>query len=112
MSLFDHTIMHSVVVSHTSIEARTKFQLSIRFWRNDIKFQALRAVKTTGPTWALTFGLALRHAPEVVGITEAAAVKEMRALLTPAVIVIARQQASAGAGGLRQMTRGLIVWGE
>lgn len=85
---------------------------SSAYFFGEITSNFRQGVETTGPTWALALGLALRHAPEVVGITEAAAVKEMLALLTPAVIVIAWQQASAGAGGLRQMTRGLIVWEE
>lgn len=53
--------------------------------------------------------LAVGHAPEVVGVAEAAAVVEMSALLRLAVEEEALHQTSAGARGLRQVTRVLIV---
>lgn len=43
----------------------------------------------TSPTWVLTPSLAVGHAPEIVGIAEAAAVEEMLALPTLAVKEVA-----------------------
>lgn len=64
----------------------------------------------TRPTWVLALGPALSHAPEVVGIAEAAAVEEAPALLRVAVKHVAGDQASAGARGLGQVARVLVRW--
>ena len=56
---------------------------------------------STWPTWVLTFLLAPRHGPEIVGIAKATAVKEMHALLTCGVEEVARHQPSTGTGSLR-----------
>lgn len=64
-------------------------------------------MRTAAPTWAGTLGLALRLAPEVVGVAEATAVEEGLALLSPAVVEKTRQQASAGPRGLRETARAL-----
>ena len=59
-------------------------------------------------TRVLTFGLALRNAPEVVSIPEAAAVIELLALATHSVKEVARHHSPAGARGLFKITRTLV----
>lgn len=53
-----------------------------------------------GFDWVLTFRVALQHAPEIVGVAKAAAVKESLALLTVAVKEVALQQPSTGTRSL------------
>lgn len=62
--------------------------------------QFLRGQQFKSLTWVHAFRLALCHAPEIVGIAKAAAVKETLALLTPAVKEVTRHQASTGSRGL------------
>lgn len=59
--------------------------------------------------WVLTPFLALCHAPEVVGIPEAAPIIETLALLTFGVKEVSSDQASAGTRSFRQMTWVLVL---
>ena len=58
-------------------------------------------------TRVLAFGLALRHALEVVSVPEAAAVIELLALAAHSVEEVTRHQTPAGPRGLSQVTRTL-----
>lgn len=57
----------------------------------------------------MTLRLALRHALEIVGIAEAAAVEEMPATLTAAVKEVASHQPATGTRSFVQVTRVLII---
>lgn len=65
-----------------------------------VSFCSKKCRSSTGPTWVLTFCLAICQAHEIVSIAKAAAVIEILALLSLRVKEIARQQTSTGTRSL------------